>query len=266
METIIVKNQREFDALPEKFSTYTRIEIRASLRIVIGRAWENASVVAWENASVVARGNASVVARENASVEAWGNASVVARGNASVVARENASVVAWENALVRAFSAGIKLALHGFSILSMPFDMALDFKIEKTCVVQKYKPLPFFDREGIEKKRGKVILFKRVSKDFKTQEGTPRETLWEIGSTVTHPEWDPTSGECGAGKFHACSRPYFCDEFRDRPGDRYIAVEIKVADLFEWKNEPAYPHKIAFYEGTVLYECDKHGRKMKQDK
>lgn len=49
-------------------------------------------------------------------------------------------------------------------------------------------------------------------------------------------------------------------EFRNLPKDRFIAISIKVADLYEWPNAD-YPHKIAFREGHVLYECDKFGKK-----
>lgn len=80
--------------------------------------------------------------------------------------------------------------------------------------------------------------------------------------TIEHPTWEPEINECGKGKFHACSRPYFCDEFRDQKEDRYIAIEIQTKDLYEWENAQ-YPHKIAFRKGKVLYECDKYGIKLK---
>ena len=126
VKTIVVTNQSELDSLPERFDNYTKIEIKASVRIIVQRARgnssvvarenssvvarENSSVVAWENSSVEARGNSSVVARENSSVDAWGNSSVEARenssvearGNSSVEARENSSVDAWENSSVEA--------------------------------------------------------------------------------------------------------------------------------------------------------------------
>jgi len=196
-----------------------------------------------------------VEARENASVEAW--------GNASVEAWENASVVAWENVCIRIFNAIEKLSLFGFSVVIMPFDLKFKFKKEKTCLVQKFKPQNYLNREGIKIRAGAVILFKKVSKDFKTQEGTQDETLWAVGPTVTHPSWNPATDECGAGKFHAVSRPYFGDEFRKASGDRYIAIKIRVADLYEWPN-PNYPHKIAFREGKVLYEVNKFGKRIKK--
>ncbi len=230
-------------------------------------ARENSSVVAWENSSVEAWGNSSVVARGNSSVEAWGNSSVVARGNSSVVARENSSVVArgnssvvaWGNSCIRLFDKIKTLSAFSFSVVFMPFDLKFKFKKEKTVLVQKYKPLPYLEREGIEKKDGHVVLFKKVSHDWKTQENTQNETKWEVGSTVTHPQWEPKSAECGEGKFHACSRPYFCDDFRNEKGDRYIAIKIKTKDLYEWP-KAQYPHKIAFKSGVVLHEVDRFGK------
>jgi hypothetical protein len=120
----------------------------------------------------------------------------------------------------------------------------------------------WLEDEGIEP-ADKVILFKRVSSDYKTQEGERWEARWPIGLQLEHLAWEPTTKECGGGKFHACSRPYFCDEFRNNLGDRYIAIEIEKKDLYAWPN-PQYPHKIAFRAGKVLYECDKHGRKIEQ--
>lgn len=152
--------------------------------------------------------------------------------------------------------------LCGFSCLLIPFDLKIKIKKSKTAKVQRYKKEEkYLEREGIAVNKGKVVLFKRVSKDYKTQEGTSNETTWSVGELITHPKWNPGLEECGSGKFHACSRPFFCDEFRGKIGDRYIAIEISVKDLYEWKN-PGYPHKIAFRKGNVLYECDRYGNKI----
>jgi hypothetical protein len=141
-------------------------------------------------------------------------------------------------------------------------------KKSKTCSVIK----PTFPK-GTEgwlnsqavKSRNGTVLFKRVSADLKTQENTPSETVWTIGETLTHPNWKPKEQECGPGKYHACSRPYFCDEFRSESTDRYIAIQIAKKDLYAWP-EPQYPHKIAFRRGRVLYECDRYGTKLEAKK
>src|SRR5258708_6162239 len=136
---------------------------------------------------------------------------------------ENSSVEAWENSVVRVFSKIGSLLLHGFSVAFLPVTINLNIqKKSEHCHIQVVKDLGWFERNAVDEKP-KVVLYKRVSKDFKTQEGTKNETLWAVESKVTHPDWKPTSGECGEGKFHACSRPYFCDEFRHATGDRYIA-------------------------------------------
>jgi hypothetical protein len=122
--------------------------------------------------------------------------------------------------------------------------------------------LGWFENNGVEKTEH-VILYKRVSKDWMTQEGKINETLWVPGTTVTHKSWNPASKECGEGKFHACSKAYFCDEFRSNDGDRYVAIRVALKDTHEWP-EPAYPHKIAFREGEVLYEVDRWGDKVEK--
>ena len=248
MKLIEINSQAELDKI-KRVEKDEELVIKVALRLnfeleVFGKLRLRASLDCnrWEGRRIVARGNSSV--------EAWGNSSVVARGNS----------------VVRLFHAIKKVALHGFSICFKP--ISLKFKLEinsKHVHVQEYQDLGWFERNGVEEKT-KVILFKKVSHDFKTQENTENETLWKVGSTVEHKAWDPEKEECGPGKFHACSRPYFCDEFRnekgDLKGDLYIAIEIKKADLFEWKKNPGYPHKIGFRKGKVLFQCDKYGKEV----
>jgi hypothetical protein len=301
MKEIVIKTQAEFDALPDKFDEYTRIHIQndaSAGRIIVAVARENSSVVAWGNSSVVARGNSSVVARgnssvetwENSSVETWGNSSVVARenssvvawgnssvetwenssvvarGNSSVVAKGNSSVVAWGNVGVHLQSDNASVVLYMFAVCWVLAKGKLTKRSETATIIKPKKSEGtdgWLEEQGIDQDKKQVVLFKRVSSDLKTQETTPNETVWEIGKTITHSAWSPEKDECGAGKFHACSRPYFCDEFRTNKGDKYIAIQIKVKDLYVWPGETvSYPHKIAFREGTVLYVCDKMGKKL----
>jgi hypothetical protein len=238
-------------------------------------AWENSNVVAQDNSSVVARDNSSVVARDNSSVEAWRNSSVVARDNSSVVAWNNSSVVAWGNSSVEAWD-NVGIHLHSNNSNVVLFDSSVCWVLEKGKVQQKSKNatiiIPklsidnndeWFENEAVENTDNNVVLFKRVSADFKTQEGTPNETVWTVGETITHNNWNPTNSECGAGKFHACSRPHFCDEFRSNKDDKYVAIKINVKDLHAWTGKDVqFTHKIAFRTGKVLYECDKIGKQV----
>jgi len=151
--------------------------------------------------------------------------------------------------------------MFGFSVCFKPFDLKIKIKKSENVHIQNIKPLGWFENNGISKTKA-IILYKKVSKNFLTQEGTRNETKWDIGTTVTCPNWEPDKQECGPGKFHACSRPYFCDQFRNEQGDRYIAIKVKLADVYEWKDNPQFPHKIGFREGKVLYECDRFGKEL----
>jgi hypothetical protein len=171
-----------------------------------------------------------------------------------------------ENSSAHNLGINTNITLFAFSVvwLLQKAKVLKKSKTSKVIIPQKNSKKSilkqWLENEGIEDKN-KVILFKKVSIDFKTQEKTENETLWTIGTSLNHPSWDPTKEECGKNKFHACSRPYFCDEFRNKKGDRYIALEISKKELYTWKN-PDYPHKIAFRSGKVLYECNKMGKRI----
>jgi hypothetical protein len=54
MKIIVIKKQADFDALPEKFDTFTRIEIRSEQVIKVKKSYDNSNVRAYENSMVVA--------------------------------------------------------------------------------------------------------------------------------------------------------------------------------------------------------------------
>jgi len=262
---ITVTTQAELDALPDKFEEWTRIYIKSETRIIVHKARGNSSVEARGNSSVEAWGNSSVEAWGNSSVEAWENSSVEAWENSSVEAWENSSVEAWGNTCTHLQSDFCSVALWGYAVAYLLSKKAKAALKSKTATIIKPELKKgtdaWLESQGIEPTE-KVILFKRVSSDYKTQERTLHETVWAIGSKLTHPEWNPKESECGAGKFHACSRPYFCDEFRSERGDRYIAIKVAKEDLYVWPNAE-YPHKVAFRACTVLHECDRFAKEIK---
>jgi hypothetical protein len=120
MATIVVKNQKELDALPLTFKEFTYIEIRSdrTTEIRVSKNYGSASVVAYGSASVRAYGSASVVAYDSASVRAFGSASVLAYGSASVRASDSASVVACDSASVRASGSASVRAYDSASVVA----------------------------------------------------------------------------------------------------------------------------------------------------
>jgi hypothetical protein len=233
-------------------------------------AYNNSSprVVANDTSSPRVEANSSssptVVANDNSSPTVEANSSssptVVANDTSSprVEANNNSSptVVANDNSKINHIGKKVSVMCYANSLF---VTQNKEFKPDQHIIIQPDNKYDFFERHGIEKS-DTYILYKKVSKDFKTQENSTNETLWLIGTIVTHKGWKPQNLECGEGKFHATSKPYFADRFRDERGDRYIAIQIKAEDLYEWKDNPAYPHKIGFREGIVLYECDIDGK------
>jgi hypothetical protein len=182
------------------------------------------------------------------------------------VARENSSVEAWDQVTARYFSKDACLTASGQSVIFQYVNPAKKAQLKGEHIFKVKTPSTtnaWLSAHGVTPdKEQNVILFKRVSANFRTQEGTQNETLWKVGLTLTHPKWNPTESECGEGKFHACAKTYFCDEFRFQKGDRYVAIQVAVNDLYVWPKNPGYPHKIAFRSGTVLYEVDRFGKKI----
>jgi len=149
--------------------------------------------------------------------------------------------------------------IHLSSLESLPEDIIFNnggYVHLETKEIRNNKD--YITRFNINVENDFIILYKRVSYDFKTQENTKNETVWKIGDKVIHPNWQPEFGECGPGKFHACAYPHWCDIFRNKKGDRYIAIKVSINNLHEWKDNPSFPQKIGFREGIVLYECDRN--------
>ena len=263
----------------------SRVVARDSSRVVARdsssvEAWDSSSVEARDSSSVEAWGSSTVEARESSSVEAWESSRVEARDSSSVEARESSSVVARDSSRVEAResssveawgSVGVHLEgvdvtvlLYGFAVCWKKAQGTIKKESETATIIEpifKEGVTRWCENEAIKVDNGKVIVFKRVSKKWQTQEGTKNETIWEPGKTLEHHDWRPNEEECGEGKYHACSRAYFCDEFRNLGDDRYVALEVAIEDMYAWPR-PSYPHKIAFRKCKVLHECDQWGDKI----
>ena len=230
------------------------------------RAYGSATVTAYGSATVTACDSATVRACDSATVTAYGSATVTAYDSATVRAYDSATVRAYGSATVTAYDSGASIALLGFAV-GVLFAKARVTKRGKNTALVRQTPRPaktfseWAELNHTAARRGKLTVFKRVSYDFKTREGTCNETVWRPGDTLEHPAWAPTEQECGGGKYHACAAPFFCDSYRSRAGDRYVAIEVATRDTYVWP-DARHPHKIAFRKGRVLYECDVMGKKI----
>ena len=231
-------------------------------------AWGSSHVAAWESSHVAARGSSHVAAWESSHVVAWGSSHVEAWGSSHVEAWESSHVAAWGSSHVVAW--GQTITHHNSDTAPVLHGQAVCFRYPETpaplasneCTVITVHPpkglAGWLGANGVMQCDGAIILYKRVSAQYKTQENTRNETTWAIGATLNHPAWCPTSNEYGEGKYHACSRPYFCDEFRHAPDDVYVAIRVQLTDLYAWDGGH-YPHKIAFRSGTVLHRVNSWG-------
>jgi hypothetical protein len=265
MKTIVIKSQAEWDALPERCAEYTEIVIRASVEIEIHETPGSSTVRAYGSSTVRAYGSSTVMACDSSTVTAYDSSTVRAYGSSTVRAYGSSTVTACGQVAIHAESPDATLVLLGLAVafLNKNAKATLKSKTARAVVVKAPSTVAAWcSNEGADVSGGNVILFKRVSSDFKTQEGTPNETAWLVGSTATHANWSPEEKECGVGKFHACAAPHFCDQYRDTQGDKYVAIQVSTKDCHVWPKNPEHPHKIAFRKGTVLHECDIHGRKI----
>jgi len=195
MKTIIIKTQKEFDDLPDKFDEYTIIEIRASERITITKKRGNSRAELRENSSAVLR--------ENSSAVLWENSSAALRENSSAVLWGNSSAVLWGNSLVKIYSdlANIKQALQESVVIVQGCKPKLPKKIKhlirtKNARTTKSEFLKIFKGQV---KDGKITLYKSVDPkndcDFYTG-----KIKYEVGKTVECPDWNPDKTmECGGG-------------------------------------------------------------------
>jgi hypothetical protein len=251
----------------------SHVEARESSHVVAWEsshveAWGSSHVEAWESSHVVARESSHVVARESSHVVAWVSSHVEAWGSSHVEAWESSHVEAWGSVSVSNHSEYSTLELYGFAVAILIAKAKKLLRKSKSSTVVRPTcggtTSGWIEREGVNSSDGFITIFKRVSHDFKTQEGTTNETIWQVGSTLECGQWNPKEQECNNGKFHACSRPYFCDQFRSNADDKYVALRVNRKDVYVWPKNPEYPHKIAVRKAFVLYECDRYGDKIQE--
>jgi hypothetical protein len=188
MATIVIKTQKELDALPLSFKEFTYIEIRSGKDtwIEVTKAYGSSQVTAYGSSQVTAYGSSQVKACDSSQVTAYGN---------TMVAVLSAMV------LIHKIKQFAVVALDGVTV-KLP-------KKDKTATVIKRKLVghtidSFLDIFNLKSENDTVILYKTVCKetgcDFRTK------TLKYEG-IVKCPDFDPSADrECGGG-LHLCATP-----------------------------------------------------------
>ena len=247
---VVVHNQEEWDALPKEFDKWTDIA-------VVGKLSKISATPVF----------AKVHIRDGAFVDhVYGSAQIrYVYGSAQISdVYGSAQIQASDTVTVHVTGPDAVITLAGFAIAFLHKKAKVILKsatAQKVVVKWPTNLQSWLDYEGVKQSARSAVIYKRVSKDFKTQERTSNETLWQPGTVVTHPAWSPRREECGEGKLHACSSAIACSEFRKEAGDKFVAIEVKKSDFYFWKNG-TYSRKIAFREGKVLFECDEFGTKI----
>src|SRR3990167_7246932 len=125
-------------------------------------------------------GSSTVTAYDSSTVTAYGSSTVRASGSSTVTAYDSSTVTASGSSTVTAYGATV-LVVNPESAVSytMPSKAA-------QIITRNAPPLitneEWLDRWGIKANRGKVILYKRVSENWQTQENTRNETVWTPGT------------------------------------------------------------------------------------
>jgi hypothetical protein len=172
MEEIIVKNQQDFDSIPDDYSGLIKIDSPRGNWITVNKK-KGYCIVLRGNSSAVLRGNSSAVLRENSSAELRGNSSAVLWENSSAELRGNSQVVK--------MSPICKIELHGNArIVEMPKEL-----------------LAFMDFYGVKHDGINATMYKAVRADLKSFYDISFQ--YEVGKTHTNECDTDTSETCGMG-------------------------------------------------------------------
>jgi hypothetical protein len=105
VRTIMVRNQADWDALPDKFKKFTNLELRTDVPVIIKKIPGNSSTILYGNSCAALWGNSRAEIWENSRAVFWGDSTTVLkgsgqavlRGNSRAVLRENSRAELWEN-------------------------------------------------------------------------------------------------------------------------------------------------------------------------
>jgi hypothetical protein len=211
------------------------------------RAGDNSTVEAWGNSTVRAGDNSTVEAGDNSTVEAGGNSTVRAGDNSTVEAGGNSTVRAWDNSTVRA---GKYVAIHRRGLAST-IKGGIVIQVPTCETVEE-----FCDYYDLKPKRKKVVLFKLVNDDFRSDHGAD----YSPGSKTTCSDWNDHPS-CGGG-LHFSPRPMLARKYSN--GTRFVACEVALDTIVTISDAVvgSTVDKVKAPACRVLFECDEDGERI----
>ena len=243
MKTIVIKTQKEMDALPDSFKEFTCIEIRSdkTVEIVVKKTYGSSTVIAYDSSTVSAYGSSTVSACGSSTVRAYDSSTVRAYGSSTVSACGSSTVSAYGSSTVSACGNSMTAILSALVVVSKICQYAvvcLDGvkvklpKKDKTATVIKREIAlhdinSFVDFWGLEVKNKSVILYKSVNKDTGCDFRTGRI---KYEGEVICPDFDPSKErECGGG-LHLCATPDGALSFADGPA-KLLKCKVLLKDI-----------------------------------
>jgi hypothetical protein len=210
-------------------------------------AWGNSTVRAGGNSTVRAWDNSTVRAGDNSTVRAGGNSTVEAGGNSTVEAWDNSTVEAWGNSTVRA---GKYVAIHRRGLAST-IKGGIVIQVPTCETVEE-----FCDYYDLKPKRKKVVLFKLVNDDFRSDHGAD----YSPGSKTTCSDWNDHPS-CGGG-LHFSPRPMLARKYSN--GTRFVACEVALDTIVTISDAVvgSTVDKVKAPACRVLFECDEDGERI----
>jgi hypothetical protein len=215
------------------------------------RAYGSAQVTAYDSAQVTAYDSAQVRASDSAQVTAYGSAQVTAYGSAQVRAYGSAQVTAYDSAQVTASK---------FCAITIPMDSHVGCKGGVLIRVRPVRTL----REWCDYWNAKVTgtgktATVRLYKATLAGHKSPHGMTYVPGTTVTAPDWDGGTAECGYG-LHACSDPILSAGYVSATVQHYVVLSVRLTDCRKPQVSDSYPNKLKFRTCKVVTECDAWGK------
>jgi len=265
MATIIVKNQKELDAVPLSFKEWTYVEIRTNDCIEVKSTYVNGQVTACGSSQVRAYGSSQVTACDSSQVRACDSSQVTAYGSSQVTAYGSSQVTAYGSSQVRAYGSSqvtaygssqvraygsSQVTACGNSMIAVLSAFVIMHKIAqyavialdgvtiklpkkaKTATVIKRKLIEydidsFVDIWNLTVEKDYVILYKSVRKDTLCDFRTGKI---KYEGTVTCPDFDSSrERECGGG-LHLCATSQGALAFAGGPA-KLLKCKVKLKDI-----------------------------------